>query len=299
MIPAKLRKGGKIAIVGLASAGDKNLLDQAVTNIKNYGYNVEIDPTCFLNWHGFAGSDQERAEALNRLFADDSIDAIMAMRGGFGSIRILDQINYSVIKKNPKIFIGFSDITSLHMAFFSQVQLQTIHGPMAISNFAQKDDITAQSLFSLAEGQTETLLSELNILKNGTAKGTLIGGNLTVLMSGLDTKYDVDFKGKILFLEDIGEASYRIDRMLTQLLLMDRLQELKGIILGNFKNCNSSGNELSLQEIFEEKFSRFNIPVVYNATVGHCTPKLSLPLGTEVLLDTQSQTLTLIGNAVR
>ncbi|SFB71624.1 muramoyltetrapeptide carboxypeptidase [Brevinema andersonii] len=298
-MPAKLRKGGKIAIVGLASAGDKNLLDQAVTNIKNYGYDVEIDPTCFLNWHGFAGSDQERAKALNRLFADNSINAIMAMRGGFGSIRILDQIDYSVIKKNSKIFIGFSDITSLHMAFFSQAQLQTIHGPMAISNFAQKDDITAQSLFSLMGGQTKTLLSELNILKNGTAKGVLIGGNLTVLMSGLGTKYDVDFKGKILFLEDIGEASYRIDRMLTQLLLMGRLQGLKGIILGNFKNCNSSGNELSLQEIFEEKFSRFNIPVVYNAAVGHCTPNLSLPFGTEVLLDTQSKTLTLIGNAVR
>lgn len=294
MTPAKLRKGGKIAIVGLAGAGDKNLLDQAVANIKNYGYNVETDPTCLLNWHGFAGSDQERATALNKLFADDSVNAIMAMRGGFGSIRILDQINYPLIKKNPKIFIGFSDITSLHMALFSQTQLQTIHGPMAISNFSQKDDITAQSLFSLAEGQTKTLLSELGIIKNGTAQGILIGGNLTVLMSGLGTKYDVDFRGKILFLEDIGEAGYRIDRMLTQLLLMGRLQGLKGIILGNFKNCNSSGNELSLQEIFEEKFFRFNIPVVYNASVGHGTPNLSLPLGTEVLLDTKSQTLTLV-----
>lgn len=299
MTPPKLRKGGKIAIVGLASSGDKNLLEQAVANIKNYGYDVEIDPTCFLNWHGFAGSDQERAKALNKLFADDSVHAIMAIRGGFGSIRILDQIDYPLIKKNPKIFIGFSDITSLHMLLFSQTQLRTIHGPMAITNFAQKDDITAQSLFSLAEGQTKILLSELSIIKNGTAQGILIGGNLTVLMSGLGTKYDVDFRGKILLLEDIGEASYRIDRMLTQLLLMGRLEGLKGIILGNFKNCTSSGNELSLQEIFEEKLFRFKIPVVCNAAVGHCTPNFSLPLGTEVLLDTKSQTLSLIGNAVQ
>ncbi|MGL5329435.1 MAG: S66 peptidase family protein, partial [Peptostreptococcaceae bacterium] len=226
------------------------------------------------------------------------IDAILCIRGGYGTPRILDMIDYNIIKENPKIFIGFSDITALHNAINQKSNLITFHGPMA-GSMLDLDKFTFDSLFN-----TLNLDNKLNILNpnnekiksliEGTCEGQLVGGNLALLVATMGTKYEIDTKGKILFIEDIGEEIYKLDRMLTQLALGNKFKDCVGIIFGDFCDCNKSNkDDFELEELIIDRVKNYNKPTICNLKSGHCMPMITLALGANYKLDATNNNVKL------
>lgn len=292
---ANLKKGDTIGLVAPASNVNKEKLKEAVENLKDLGFNIKIGKSVEKVWYSFAGTDEERANDINEFFKDESIDAIMCVRGGYGGIRILSLLDYENIKKNPKPFIGYSDVTSLHMAFFKKCNLQTYHGPMAVSNFSKDYNLETSNDFlkvmnSSEKYEVKNFNEKIYFYNKLKGVGQLVGGNLAVLVSNLGTEYDIDYSNKILFLEDIGESTYKIDRMLWQLKNLDIFNKISGVILGDFANCEkSSEDDMSLEDVFDNHFKTLKKPVCYNLKSGHCTPMLTLELGKIVELDGEKE----------
>jgi muramoyltetrapeptide carboxypeptidase len=242
-----------------------------------------------------AGTALERAADMNRMFTDDSVDAILCMRGGYGSPQILPLLDYQNIRKHPKLFIGYSDITAIHCALNQKCGLATIHGAMAAVEFLQEDPVSVQSLLRLV--LKEALYhppfglfppDEIEILTEGTASGELVGGNLSLIATLMGTPYELDTKGKILFLEEIHEEPYAVDRMLTQLKLAGKFEDAAGIVLGSWTDCGPCGDEKSftVEEVLRLFFGSLDKPVIANIQSGHSTPNIALPLGVQVKMDT-------------
>lgn len=239
-----------------------------------------------------------RAHNINQAFADKDVKGIFCIRGGYGAARILDAIDYDNVRKNPKFFCGYSDITALHIAFNQQANLMTFHTPMVCeAGFCDADAYTLEYFNKCIFGKIDDIYIEnpngftWEFLVEGNAEGVLCGGNLSVITSLMGTPYEIDTKGKVLFLEDIGEEPYRIDRMLTQLHLADKLKYVAGIIFGDFADCcaKDEKNSLTIQEIISN--FELKIPIVYGISCGHCAPTLSLPLGAMVKLCFATKTL--------
>lgn len=291
----KLKKGDTIGLVAPASSVNKEKLKDAIRNLKELGFNIKVGKSVEEVWYSFAGTDDERANDINEFFKDESVDAIMCVRGGYGGIRILSLLDYENIKKNPKPFIGYSDITSLHMAFLKKCELQTYHGPMAVSNFSKEYNLETLNDFLKvmdSDDNYEVKNFDEKIYFYNTLKGIgqLVGGNLAVLVSSLGTEYDIDYNNKILFLEDIGESTYKIDRMLWQLKNLDIFNKVSGVILGDFANCEkSSDDDMSLKDVFDNHFKTLKKPVCYNLKSGHCTPMLTLEFGKTIELDGEKE----------
>ena len=293
----KLVKGSKIGVVAPANFIEKDELSATVKKLEELGFHVVPGRSCTSRWHSFAGTDEVRASDINAMFADDEIDGIIAMRGGYGSIRLLDKLDYDMIAKNPKVFMGYSDLTSLHSVLNSRCELITFHGPMAVSNILKSfDEVTAGSFYAAVGGGHKGYSvenpagEELGVLNPGTANGRITGGNLAVMVSTLGTEYEIDTKDKILFIEDIGEATYRVDRMLIQLMQAGKLQDAAGILIGDFTDCNKESEyDLSIDEVFEGIFSKVDIPVMFNLRSGHCKPMVTLPFGAKALMDTKKK----------
>lgn len=289
----RIGRGSKIGIVAPANTVEKGTVTRAKEKLEELGYIVELGESCYSSWYTFAGRDEVRARDINRMFADEGIEGIICLRGGYGSIRLLDMLDYDVIRSNPKVFMGYSDITSIHGAIHEKCGLVTFHGPMATSNILNDfDEITAGSYYRSVGEENEGYVienpEEYGMINSGCAEGQIVGGNLAVFMSTLGTPYEVDTRGKILFLEEIGEATYRVDRMLLQLLQGGKLDAAAGVILGDFANCNKdSETDFSLEEVFEDILGRIKIPVMTNLRSGHCKPMLTLPLGARVYMDTE------------
>ena len=296
--PKPLQKGDKVAIIAPASPSDKNLIDKCIASLNELGLKVVIGESC-LSEHGFlSGTDDIRANDINCMFADKNIKGIFALRGGYGCARLLDLIDFKLIKKNPKIFIGYSDITALHIAINQKSKLITYHGPMISTELIKGlDEYSADyyKKFIFEHEKIEDLLNpegnSLEIINNGIASGELIGGNLSLICSSLGTKYEINTKNKILFLEEVDEVPYKVDRMLTHLKQSGKLKEANGIILGAFTNCIAPNNKksLSLQEVFNEIILPLKKPTISNLACGHCLPTLTLPLGEKVLLDANNK----------
>ena len=227
---------------------------------------------------------------------------ILCIRGGYGAMRTLPYIDFNLIKNNPKIFVGFSDITTYLNSFYKKCNLISFHGPMLTSKF--EDELTLNSLL-------DTLMNGHNInnftIKNPdniptssnsdvTIKGTLVGGNLSLICSTLSTDFEIDTKDNILFIEDVGEEPYSIDRMLTQLLLANKLQICKGIILGQFTKCSLQHYErsLTLEDVIKDRILSLDIPTVLNFMSGHDYPKLTLPIGANIQLNCKNSTIRLL-----
>lgn len=291
MISKKLKIGDTIGVIAPASAEKTELIHEGIHYLESLGYKVKTGDHIYDRWGYFAGKDEDRASDLIKMLADDEVNMILCIRGGYGTVRILPYVPIELFKSNPKIIAGFSDITILLNWVSQKTGLVTFHSPMATSNL--KDSITLNSFINtLSRGTMPYEIinpqdKPLNILKTGTASGKLSGGNLCLMCNSLGTPYEIDTKDKILFIEEIGEAPFRIDRYLTQLLLSGKLQQCKGIILGQFKGCELSHYErsLTLKQIFEDRLLNLNIPVIENLSSGHDYPKLTLPIGAEVLLD--------------
>ena len=301
--PKPLQKGDKVAIISPASPSDKNLIDKCIASLNELGLKVVIGESC-LSEHGFlSGTDDIRANDINCMFADKNIKGIFALRGGYGCARLLDLIDFKLIKKNPKIFIGYSDITALHIAINQKSKLITYHGPMISTELIKGlDEYSADyyKKFIFEHEKIEELLNpegnSLEIINNGIASGELIGGNLSLICSSLGTKYEINTKNKILFLEEVDEVPYKVDRMLTHLKQSGKLKEANGIILGAFTNCIAPNNKksLSLQEAFNEIILPLKKPTISNLACGHCLPTLTLPLGEKVLLDANNKKIKIL-----
>lgn len=305
MLGKKLKKGDTIGIIAPASCTTYEKVLEAKKNIEDMGYQVILGECTKKQWYSYAGTDEERAEEINSFFDDKSIDAIICMRGGYGSNRLIELLDFEVIKRNPKIFVGYSDITTLHIALNEKANLITFHGPMAVSNFTGNYNRDTYENFiemlsnSRDKQSIKNITKELKVLNEGRAKGKLVGGNLATLIATLGTEYDLDYNGKILFLEEIGEKTYKIDRFLNQLKKHGVFEKIEGLVLGDFKNCiQDSEKDMTLLEVFQNYFKELKKPVIYNFESGHSEPMLTLPLGAICEIDTYNKELKVLERVV-
>lgn len=305
MLGKKLKKGDTIGIIAPASCTTYDRVLEAKKNLEDMGYQVVLGECTKKQWYSYAGTDEERAEEINNFFADKDIDAIICMRGGYGCNRLVELLDFEMIKRNPKIFVGYSDITTLHIALNEKANLITFHGPMAVSNFTgnyNRDTYEnfIEILSNLKDKQSiKNITKELGVLNEGRAKGKLVGGNLATLIATLGTEYDLDYNGKILFLEDIGEKTYKIDRFLNQLKKHGVFEKIEGLVLGDFKNCTqASEKDMTLLEVFQNYFKELKKPVIYNFESGHSEPMLTLPLGAICEIDTYNKELRVLEGVV-
>ena len=294
MRPERLRCGDTIGIVAPASCSDPETVEQVLRCVEALGFKYKAGRSLYHYKGYLAGDDQVRADDINDMFGDEEVDAVFCLRGGYGSARLLDRLDYKLIKRNPKIFIGYSDITALHIAINQRTGLVTFHGPMLASNI-----IKGMDQFSIASMENALMVKNTSIkicnppgypvkaYKGGAAHGKLVGGNLSVLVSTLGSPYEIDTGGKLLFLEDVDEEPYRIDRMLNQLRLAGKLEAAAGIILCDWNGCDAKEPEksLGLEEIFTDMAERLNKPVLSGYKIGHCSPVLTVPVGAAAEID--------------
>lgn len=311
--PKRLQKGDTIALVCPASAITEEQLQKSVTNLEGLGFKVIYSNNILARNGYLAGTDQQRADDLNRFFADPQVSGIWCVRGGYGCARMLHLLDYKSIKKNPKVLVGYSDVTALHQALVRYGKLICYHGPVASSSFqeyavSQMQAVLMQSQERLVipyATQNEAAAAEDStykryVIRSGVAEGRLVGGNLSLLTSLIGTPYELDLKKTIVFLEDIGEKPYRLDRMLTQLLLHGRLHKAAGIVLGVFRACESKNPDksLSLSATLKDRLYSLGIPVLYGWSLGHIAHNCTLPIGVKARLDANAQTLTLVERGV-
>jgi len=313
--PDRLHYGDTIGIIAPASAPpDPQNIDRSVAALERLGFKPKLAPNVRQRWGFLAGSDRDRAGDLMKMFADRKVKAILCVRGGYGTARLLPLLDYRVIRANPKIFIGYSDITSLHCAFLVKSDLVSFHGPMLNSDFIKQDlpDFTLQSFLktlmqpsapgSICAGYRKKTIT---ILRRGRVSGPLMGGNITLLCAALGTPYQPSFKHQILFFEDLDEVPYRFDRMLTQWLNAGLLQQVAGIAIGINANCKdpkakgAKEYRQTLEDVFRERLLPLKIPVVAGLPFGHIPRNATLPIGVRVTLDAVKGDLTIDEPAVK
>lgn len=291
IFPKGFSKNCTLGIVAPSGPFKRYSLDKIESSLINIGYNVKFGKSCYGSYKGYLSSDDvTRAKDIEDMFLDNDIDVILCIRGGYGTPRILNLINYDIIKKNPKPFIGFSDITALHTAFNQKANLVTFHGTMA-GSCPDWDDFSYKSLLDSLNMKDILNIknppdSPINTLIAGKCSGVITGGNLSLLVSTLGSEFEIDTKDKILFIEDIGESIYKLDRMLTSLDLAGKFKDCAGIIFGDFCDCiKSNDDDFELEELFLDRISKYNKPCISNLKSGHCTPMVTLPLGVHCKLD--------------
>lgn len=291
MKPSPLRPGGRIGIIAPAGSISPKKILNALSNFTNNRYEWVCGQSVFYQ-HGYlAGEDQMRLADLMEMFVRPDIDAIFCMRGGYGSMRLLDRIDYETIRQHPKPFVGYSDITALLIALYQQCGLHTFHGPMVFEWANKEPEEDWKLLFEMLSGDLPYPCYQANdsflCITPGQASGRLVGGNLTLLTSTLGTPYEVETKDCLLFLEEVNEPLYTIDRMLTQLRLSGKLEICRGILFASCRHCDPDNPKrtLFLEEIFTEILSPLQIPCFYGLSVGHVKPNFPLPIGYRATMD--------------
>lgn len=299
--PAPLRPGDSVAVVAPASAPrDPDKARAGIDRLNKIGYRIEVayDPAAA---HGYlAASDAERLRTLNTCFARPDVKAIVCVRGGYGSLRLLPDLDYEAARTHPKLLIGYSDITALHLALYHNAGWPGLSSLVA-TEWGQADVNTVHHFKTLAEGGMMASLAGPNDetlypIRPGTAEGPLLGGNLSVLTRLLGTPYCPSFEEAILFLEEVGEEPYRIDRMLAHLDLAGVLDELGGVVLGHFHLPDPSASNtptLPLDEIMVGYFGDRPYPVARGLVYGHCLPRLTMPIGVRARLTVNDQSARL------
>ena len=310
ILPKKMKKGSLIGLVTPGSAITRKLLDNTVQKLENLGFRVFFQESVLDEYGYLAGKDQARANELMDMFSNKKVDAIFCVRGGYGTIRILDLLDYEIIRQNPKALIGYSDITALHTALYRKTGLVSFHSLMGESDF---NDFAVNSFLNvlvnpkdyyrypyLREKNTETNPEfDRYTLNPGQAEGVLAGGNISVLDSLTGTEYEPDFESKIAYLEEIDEKTYKVDKMLFHLLSVTNLKKAAGIVLGVFKNCNVNEEPtLSLEQALDDLLKPLNIPVSYGLPFGHIDYKITIPFGIQAKMDANHNSLELLERAV-
>lgn len=304
-LPPGLKRGSRIGIACPASG----ISPKELRDFEQVCFQEGLVPVLGRNItknHGYLSApDQDRADELMAFIEDPTIDAIMCARGGYGVMRILPMLDYKSIRQARKSIVGFSDITALLVAVNQLSGMVTFHGPVATSTF---DSFTREAFRGVLMPQQPSSPfsysdAKMMCLSNGIGRGRLTGGNLTVVTSTLGTNYEIDTDGAILFLEEINEEPYQIDRMLTQLWLAGKLQTCAGIAFGNFRNCEARGKSISqpsltLLQVLKDRTASLGVPVVYGMPFGHVKSKLTIPLGIQAELDASNKSMRFLSEAV-
>lgn len=296
-LPQPVRKGDKVALIAPCMPVLPERLDFAAGFIAGLGLKPEIFPSCTAHSGFLAGSDSLRAADINRAFADPEIRAVVVVRGGYGGARLADLLDYDVIRDNPKVFTGFSDATVLHILINQRCRLVTFHAPMpAAANF-REDEFTHAALADALFGCWETLYDDSHPERNagvplecvfeGECEGVLTGGNLTIVASTAGTPYQLDCRGRILFLEDVSEYAYAIDRSILHMRHSGILDGCRGIILGTWQDCQAS-RDMPIDLTLRNALEPLHIPVVSGFMCGHSVPSTFLPLGMQCRLVSRS-----------
>lgn len=301
--PPRLRVGDTVGLINPASPIEREDIDYAYKELASLGLKVKLSSHLLDRYGYLAGRDGDRAADVNAMFADPSVQAILTMRGGWGGNRILPLLDYDLMRSQPKILIGYSDITSLLIAIYARSGIITFHGPVATSTW---------NPFSVSYVQRLLFNAEPALMRNpsatrsvaiapGKARGKLVGGNLSVLAAMVGSPYLPDWNNTILFVEEIGEDIYRVDRMLTQLKLAGILDKINGFIFGQCTDCEAGeGDEpsLSLSEVLSDWIRPLQIPAWYGSAIGHVRDKFTVPVGVEVEIDASQGTIQLLESAV-
>jgi muramoyltetrapeptide carboxypeptidase len=311
--PKKLKSGDTIALVAPGSYISQSELNDSIKNIEGLGFKTTYN-NLILNKTGyFSGNDKQRADELMEMFSEKDVNGIVCVRGGYGCARILPLLDYEIIKNNPKVLIGYSDVTALLYGIYSQTGLVCFHGPVGISTFNEFSTGYLKNTLVYPHANLE-LISEAEevkdkyktpvVISSGKAQGELIGGNLSIVVSMIGTPYDLDYRGKIIFLEETSEEPYRIDRMLTQMIQAGKFDNAAGIALGIFDKCEQKekdpafSSSFSLLEVLFDRLSGLGIPVIYGLSFGHIKNKFTIPVGIKAGLNVDIQTITLLEEAV-
>lgn len=303
--PPALQPGDAIAVASPAGAvWDEKQVSSFTNILQQLGFKVKACKSLKEKFGYFSGTDEARAKELNELFADKTVNGIFCMKGGWGCARILDKLDYASIRNNPKVIMGFSDITSLLIAIHAKTGLVTFHGPVGNSGWNEFSVSYVRSILmkkeaaSLLPGPSEA--DKPLVIRSGTAKGALIGGNLSVLASVVGSTFLPSFKDKLLFLEETKEEPYRIDRMLTQLNLAGILGSVSGVIFGKCVKCEAEEPEkaFTFQQVLEQHLKPLNVPVFYGGMTGHIENKWTLPIGLQAKMDAGKGEVELLGSAV-
>lgn len=307
--PKALKPGARIALVAPASEGSSpDDIAKAQAFITAQGWQPILMPNAKNKMGYLAGTDQERADDLNAAFKDPSYDGIICIRGGYGSMRILPLLDEKMIRRNPKVLMGFSDITALLVGITRKCGFVTFHGPNALTS---DDAYSMESMLravTKAEAMGEILQPsplpsekyELKTLAPGKAKGRLVGGNLTLLAHLVGTPWAADLKDSILFIEDVSEAPYRLDRMLSHMRLAGAFKQCRGVVVGQFARCDEADPDSAwkVADVMQDRLSDLGIPVVSGWAIGHVRTKMTLPLGCVAELNADAKTLKVLEAAV-
>ena len=313
--PAVLKPGDTVGLITPSTyVSDPDRIAAAVRTIEYFGLRMKMGRNVRKQTGYVGGTIAQRVSDLHDMFRDPEVKAVFTIRGGYGSGQLLDDIDYELIRRNPKIFLGFSDITALHLAIHQKTGLVTFHGPVTLSKFTgytqehfRKAMFDPKPIGSLTNPPLSDPLRPshtLRTVKPGKARGPLIGGNLSLIASLMGTPYEIDTRGKILFIEDVGEQPYSIDRMLTQLRLSGKLKSAAGIIFGECEDCKRSDYKpsfdatFSLGEVVDNILGELKVPVLSGLTIGHTDDQLTLPLGVMATLDADKGELTIEESAV-
>jgi len=297
LIPTPLIPGDHVGLIAPCSPVSQELIPECIDVIKSLEYFPVLGKSVTSNLHGYlAGSDEIRARDINLMFANPNIRAIFCIRGGYGSNRLMKLIDYSIVRAHPKIFIGYSDITSFHLAFNSLCNLITFHGPMVSSNMIHDfDPYTEFSLLTAIKHKSCYQFENppgypLLTIVPGLVKGRILGGCLSLVSPSIGTFYQPSFNNNILFLEDVDETIPRIDKMMNHLKNTGVFTQVSGVILGNFKNCvNPQDLSYDIFQYFCDFFKDYDKPVLYGLQSGHAKPMGTIPLGTLCILDTENK----------
>lgn len=295
--PQRLSQGDTVGVIALSSPVKMEELPMKLEVIESLGLKYKLSPTIAAYDGYLAGTDEERVNALHEMIEDPEIKAIFCVRGGYGIGRLADMINYPLIEENPKIIWGFSDVTYLHTVVNEYSDLVTFHGPMLSRGDEPLDELSKKmflQLFQPMEIQYSESISPLNTVVNGTVRGELTGGNLNRMVSSLGTKFEIDWKDKIVLLEDVGEDLQRVDGMMNQLRLARKLEQAAGFILGSFTHLKEDETEQDVYDLIESFIKPFNKPTVSGFRIGHCEPNIAIPLGVEAQLDADNKILLIL-----
>ncbi len=310
--PPRLAPGDTIGIVSPAGiTWDPDRLAIFEESLAAMSFRTVVGEHAMDRWGYLAGSDEHRASEINAMFADPGVKGVFALAGGWGTARLLPHIDYDLARQNPKVVLGFSDITSILIALYAKSGLVTFHGPTGNSTWNQFTagyvrrvlmDAEAVSFANpVAAGDTLTVTeNRIHTIRGGRARGVLVGGNLTVLTSIVGSEFLPEWEGCILFLEDVDEDIYRVDRMLTQLKLAGILAQLSGVVFGRCSDCDpgSGYGSFTLKEILDHHFGPLGVPAFYGSMIGHIRDKFTIPVGVEAEVDADDGTIQLLAPAV-
>jgi muramoyltetrapeptide carboxypeptidase len=301
--PPRIKQGDTIAVIAPASTIERrDYLQRGISALESMGFQVRFEERIFHASRYLAGEDEDRAEELMRCFEDRTVKAIIGLRGGYGCSRLIPLLKEKRLRPHPKIFMGFSDLTTLLLFFRNRFGWLGFHGPMAASNtldnFPAEQSEHLSSLWMDPGYRPALTFERMETWNSGMAEGILTGGCLSIVAASIGTPYEIRTEGKILFLEDQGEHPYRLDRMITQLHLAGKLRSVAGILLGDFLDCEPEQGDYTAADTLRSCLSQINVPILANFPAGHGRENWAFPMGSKVRIDADAKRVEFLESAV-